>query len=245
MDYSLATLVVIGFAFVLAGTVKGMLGVGLPTVAMSVLSFRLGMADAVAMLVMPTVLTNLWQLVAGPRFGHLLRRFIWMVLGLTAGAFLGVRLLVDGHLAMLLLGLLLAGYGVLGLSKFQFSLSQRWETRLSPAVGLITGVLYGATGLGISSLPYIGALKLERDELVQAMGLLFTAMSLSTALALAWFGKYQLNIAGTSAAALIPAFIGMAIGQRLRERMDAVRFRQLFFTAMLVLGIYTAVHALG
>ncbi len=245
MDYPLATLAIITLAFVLAGTVKGMLGVGLPTVAMSVLSFRLGMAEAVAMLVMPTIITNLWQLAAGPRFLHLMRRFAWLILGLTVGAFVGVQLLVNGHLAMLLLGLLLAGYGVLGLSRFQFSLSERWEARLSPAVGLVTGALYGATGLGISSLPYIGALKIERDELVQAMGLMFSVMSLATAVALAWFGKYHLQVAGTSVAALLPAFVGMAIGQRLRERMDAARFRQLFFAAMVILGLYTTVHAVA
>jgi uncharacterized membrane protein YfcA len=182
---------------------------------------------------------------AGPRFLHLIRRFAWLVLGLFAGAFIGVRLLVDGHLAMILLGVVLAAYGVLGLSKFHFSLSPRWEARLSPAVGLVTGVLYGSTGLGITSLPYIGALKIERDELVQAMGLLFSSMSLATALALAVYGKYQLQVAGTSTAALVPAFIGMAIGQRLRERMDAARFRQLFFATMVILGLYTVAHALA
>lgn len=244
MDYPLATLAIIVLAFILAGTVKGMLGVGLPTVAMSVLSFRLGMAEAVAMLVMPTVITNLWQLVAGPRFLHLTRRFAWLLVGLIVGAFVGVRLLVDGHLAMVLLGLLLAGYGVLGLTRYQFSLSQRWEARLSPVVGVVTGVLYGATGLGISSLPYVGALKIDKEELIQAMGLMFSTMSLATAVALAWYGKYHMNVAGTSAAALVPAFIGMAIGQRLRERMDANRFRQLFFVTMLILGIYTAAHAM-
>lgn len=245
MDTPLATLAIIVVAFVLAGTVKGMLGVGLPTVAMSVLSFRLGMAEAVAMLIMPTVITNLWQLIAGPRFFHLIRRFAWLIAGLIVGAFVGVRLLVDGHMAMLLLGLLLAGYGVLGLSRYQFSLSRRWEARLSPVVGVITGVLYGATGLGISSLPYVGALKIEKDELIQAMGLLFSAMSLATAVALAWYGKFHMQVAGTSAAALVPAFIGMAIGQRLRERMDANRFRQLFFATMVILGIYTVAHSLS
>ena len=245
MEYSISTVLVIVLAFVLAGTVKGMLGLGLPTVAISVLSFRVGMADAVTLLVMPTILTNLWQLLAGPRFVHLIRRFAGMLIATLVGAFIGVRLLVNGEMAMVLLGVVLLVYGLLGLSKLQFTVPPRWEGKLSPAVGLLTGVLYGSTGLGITSVPYVTALGLSKDELVQAMGLVFSAMSLSLAIALAGVGKFELGVAGASTATLIPAFIGMALGSRMRARMNAVLFRKVFFAAMVVLGGYTVIHALN
>ncbi|MDB5797162.1 MAG: hypothetical protein JWP36_1064 [Paucimonas sp.] len=244
MDYPAATLVFIALIFTLAGMVKGIIGLGLPTIAIGLLTLRIGTPEAVALLVMPTIITNLWQLFAGPRFLHLLRRFLTLMAGLAVGAFIGVRLLVDGEFATVMLGLVLAGYGVLGLSKAQFTVSPRWEGRLSPLIGVVTGILYGSTGLGVSSVPYVSALGLSKDELIQAMGLLFSMMSLTMALALAFAGKFEPGVAGMSIAALVPAMLGMTLGQKLRDRIDAALFRKIFFWSMVALGIYTAIHGL-
>ena len=244
MDYSVGTLIFITFVFILAGMVKGFVGLGLPTVAIGLLTLRIGTPEAVAMLVMPTIITNIWQLIAGPRFVHLIRRFLTMLIGLFIGAFIGVRVLVDGEFATFMLGCVLAGYGLLGLSKVDFTVGPRWEGRLSPVTGLITGVLYGSTGLGVTAVPYVSALRLPKDELIQALGLVFSMMSLAMALALTHAGKFELSVAGTSTMALIPAMIGMMIGQRFRDKVDAEMFRKIFFVVMVALGIYTAVHGM-
>jgi uncharacterized protein len=244
VDYTPLNIVFIALAFIVAGMVKGVIGLGLPTIAIGLLTLRIGTAEAVAMLAMPTVITNLWQLLTGPRFFHLLRRFKVLLATGFVGIFIGVRLLVDGGMAGFLLGLLLAGYGLLGLSKLKFSLTPRWEARLSPVAGLATGVLYGSTGLGVSSIPYITALGLEREELVQAMGLLFSTLSLAMAVALTLAGKFQPSIATTSVLALLPAMAGMMLGQKLRQAIDQEQFRKVFFAAMVLLGAYTAFHAL-
>ncbi|WP_151446184.1 sulfite exporter TauE/SafE family protein [Lacisediminimonas profundi] len=244
MDYPVSTLAFIAVIFILAGTVKGFIGLGLPTVAIGLLTFRIGTPEAVTMLIMPTVITNLWQLVSGPRFVHLIRRFLSLLACLFIGAFIGVRLLIDGEFATVMLGLVLTGYGVLGLTNVQFTVAPRWEARLSPLTGVVTGVLYGSTGLGVTAVPYVGALGLSKDETIQAMGLIFSVMSLATALALAWAGKYHPTVAGTSAMALLPAMVGMMIGQRLRDRVSAVVFRRCFFIAIVALGIYTVLHGI-
>jgi hypothetical protein len=85
-----ATLSLIGLAFLLAGMVKGIIGMGLPTVAMSVLGLLIGTPEAVALLALPTLLTNTWQLLGGPGFGRLLRRFslTWM---LVIGSYMLVK----------------------------------------------------------------------------------------------------------------------------------------------------------
>ena len=48
-----------------------------------------------------------------------------------------------------------------------------------------------------------------------------------------------------SAAALLPAIIGMAAGQQIRSLLPKPRFRRVFFLSILILGIYIAVNALG
>lgn len=244
MEYSLPSLIFIAAIFVLAGMVKGIIGLGLPTIAIGLLTLRIGTPEAVALLVMPTIITNIWQLISGPRFVHLIRRFFTLLAGMFIGAFIGVHLLVNGEFATLMLGLVLAGYGLLGLSQVQFSVAPRWEARLSPVTGLVTGVLYGSTGLGVTAVPYVSALGLQKDELIQTMGLIFSMMSLAMALALWFAGKFEFAVAGTSTMALVPAMIGMTVGQKLRDRMEPVLFRKCFFVTMVVLGIYTAVHGM-
>src|SRR5204863_7085245 len=77
--------ILIGATFLLAGLVKGVIGMGLPTVAMGLLSLALPPAEAAAILVVPSLVTNIWQLVAGSRFGALARRLSPVMLGVLAG----------------------------------------------------------------------------------------------------------------------------------------------------------------
>ncbi len=74
-----------GFTFLLAGLVKGIVGMGLPTVAMGLLSLALPPAEAAAILIVPSLVTNVWQLLAGPACGALMRRLWSMMAGVVAG----------------------------------------------------------------------------------------------------------------------------------------------------------------
>jgi uncharacterized protein len=242
MQYSLTTISIIAFTFILAGMVKGVTGMGLPTVAIGMLGLVMGPAEAVTLLVLPTLITNVWQLFAGPRFIDLLRRFATMMAGLFIGSFYGVRLLIHTEFATILLGVVLAGYGAFGLSSIQFAVSPRWERRLSPVTGLITGVLYGSTGLALTAVPYVNSLRLDKDALIQTLSLTFTVCSLGMAFGLAAQGRFQLSVAGTSLLALVPAFVGIMLGQHLRNRMKPEVFRRWFFVWMLILGTYMVVH---
>ena len=244
MDYSLGTLLFVGSIFIVAGMVKGFIGLGLPTVAIGLLTLRIGTPEAVAMLVMPTIITNIWQLIAGPRFMHLFRRLLPLMLGLFVGTFIGVRVLVEGQIATFMLGCVLVGYGLLGLSNVSFIVTPRWENRVAPVIGVVTGVLYGSTGLGVTSVPYMTALGLAKDELIQAMGLIFTMMSLALWLALSLAGRFEMSVAGTSMMALVPALIGMTLGQKVRDKVDAALFRKIFFVALIGLGMYTAINGM-
>ena len=54
--------------FLLAGFVKGMIGMGLPTVAVGLLGLMMTPSQAAAILIVPSLVTNVWQALAG---GHL------------------------------------------------------------------------------------------------------------------------------------------------------------------------------
>jgi uncharacterized protein len=232
--------------FVLAGFVKGVIGLGLPTVAMGLLALVMTPAQAAAVLVVPSFLTNAWQAI-GPELLPLARRLWPMLIGICAGTWVGGGLLTatDGAQASAALGAVLALYGVLGLTSVELLVPARLEPWLSPLIGAATGVVTAATGVYmIPSVPYLQAIGLEKDRLVQALGLSFTVSTLALAVALAQDGALRVSVAGASLAALAPALLGMALGQWLRARVRAETFRVVFFAGSLLLGAYLVLRAL-
>src|SRR6266403_3727994 len=134
--------------FILAGLVKGTTGLGLPTVAMGLLGLAMPPVQAAALLLVPSLVTNVWQLLAGPRFGALLRRLWGMMLGVVAGTLAGSGLIAGttGHAATAALGGALALYGVVGLLKPRLRVPAAAEPWAGPLVGVATGFGHGSDG---------------------------------------------------------------------------------------------------
>ncbi|HUN47031.1 MAG TPA: sulfite exporter TauE/SafE family protein [Stellaceae bacterium] len=233
--------------FLLAGFVKGVIGMGLPTVGMGLLGLLMPPAKAAALLVVPSLVTNLWQLLAGPSVGALLRRLWPLLLGICLGTWAGGGLLLGEHggRATAALGVALAVYAVVGLLAPRFSVPSRAQPWLGPVVGATTGVVTAATGVFvIPAVPYLQALALEKEDLVQALGLSFTVSTLALAATLAKGGALPTSIAGASLLALAPALVGMVLGQLLRTRVRPEIFRRCFFLGLLALGADLAAQAL-
>jgi uncharacterized protein len=232
---------IVTFTFLLAGRVKGVIGMGLPTVAMGLLSLVMPPVQAAALLVVPSLVTNVWQWVAGPGFVMVLKRFAAMMVAIALGTFVTIGLLTGsaGAIANISLGAVLAIYGAIGLHSPRFVIPARYEPLLSPVIGLLTGLLTGATGIFvIPAVPYFNSLGLEKEELIQTLGLSFTVSTLALAAGLLLHEKFELNVAGTSLLALLPALGGMWLGQRLRDRLKPEVFRRWFFVGLIVLGSY-------
>jgi len=234
------TLLVITLTFFVAGLVKGVTGMGLPTVAMGVLGTLMPPAGAAALLLVPSFVTNVWQLLAGPSFATLARRLWPMLAGIVAGTLLGASLMTGSHagLAVAGLGAALALYAVLGLLALPLRVPALMEKRLSPWIGVATGLVTGGTGVFVvPAVPYLQALALERDALVQALGLSFTVSTIALAFGLAHGGALHAGALGASLLAVVPALLGMWAGQRLRSRIAPATFRRWFFICLLGLGI--------
>ena len=193
-----AHLLATAFAFLLAGFVKGMIGMGLPTVSVGVLSIVMPPAQAAALVVAPSLVTNVWQSIAGPSLGPLLRRLWSMLTGVALGIWFGASLLTGNtKAATIALGVLLIVYSVLGLFAVRIAVSKSAEPWLSPFIGVITGLVTGATGIFvIPAVPYLQALEMHRDDLVQALGLSFMISTIVLAIVLARAGIFHLSVAG-------------------------------------------------
>lgn len=231
--------------FLLAGFVKGVIGLGLPTVAIGLLGLVMAPVQAAALLIVPALVTNIWQAGAGPHLGPLLHRLWPMLLGIGLGTWVGAALfVVQGGHATTALGVVLMVYAGVGLVSVRPRVPKRAEAWLSPVVGAATGLLTAITAVFvIPSVPYLHALALDRDELVQALGLSFTVSTLALAAVLAGGGLFRAELAGASLLALAAALAGMALGQRIRPRVRPELFRLGFLLGLLALGGHLALRA--
>jgi uncharacterized membrane protein YfcA len=240
MPDQLALIGLVVFSYLLAGFVKGVIGMGLPTVSMAILAAAaVSPAQAAAILIAPSFATNIWQMVAGPYLLGLVKRLGGMLLGMFVGGWLGAGFLTGANArpAALGLGLVLIAYALIGLSNVKFSVPRSAEIWLGPLVGLVTGLVMAATGVFvIPALPYLQAMGLDKDELVQALGLHFSVSTVALALILWDGGAFSVSLGTLSLFAIVPALVGMYAGQRVRARISVSAFRVALYLGLLALG---------
>jgi uncharacterized protein len=234
-------LVIIASVFFFAGLVKGVVGIGLPTIAMGLLCLFMPALDAAALLVVPGVVTNIWQVLAGPALGRLLRRFAIMVVALIGGtlATIGMFAHGSGPLSVAILGAALVTYGLSGLLLPPLRISVEAERWLSPIAGLLTGLLNGFTGVFvIPGAPYLASLKMSREELIQSLGIVAFTCPAALGIGLWMHHAYKPASATFSFLAALPALAGMYSGQLARARLPAGAFLRLFLVGLISLGAY-------
>ena len=244
--FSLQSLLLVGFAFLFAGTVKGVVGAGLPTFSLPILAIGLGIQDGIALIVIPAIITNMWQGMVGGRLLQITRRLATFLIAAVLCSWVGAAILAvaDALLLSGVLGIFLFLYSLFALATPQIPSLGRAEKYLSPFMGAATGVILGMIGsFFVPGLIYLQALRMPRDELVQALGIAFTITSLALWASLAGNGLYTGAHAGLSLLGVVPALIGMAAGQRLRARLSENRFRQAMFSVLLIAGLFMALRA--
>jgi uncharacterized membrane protein YfcA len=247
METSASVILVTALTFLLAGFVKGVIGLGLPTVSMGLLALVMTPVQAAALLVVPSLVTNVWQMVAGPALMPLWRRLWSMMAGICVGTWAGAGLLTGDNAtaATVGLGIALVLYALTGLTNWRITVPARMEGWLSPAIGAVTGFITAATGVFvIPAVPYLQGIGLEKEDLVQALGLSFTVSTLALAVMLLATRSFAPNVAGASLLALAPALLGMFAGQWLRLRASPDVFRRWFFIGLLLLGLHLALRGL-
>lgn len=236
-------LIFIALALLLAGFIKGALGLGLPTVSVGLLAVAMPPGRALAIVIVPAIVTNIWQTFVGPYLRDIIRRLWPLMLGTSIGICLNASALsgASTHYGNIALGALLVIYAVIGLSKFAFKVARRDEKWVGGIVGLATGLISAATGVQVvPSVPFMQAIGLEKEELVQALGVFFTVATLTLGFNLTNSGLLSTATALPGAIALVCSFIGMFVGQAVRSKMPAEAFRRVFLIAMILLGIYLA-----
>jgi uncharacterized membrane protein YfcA len=237
-----------GFAvFLLAGTVKGLVGLGLPTIVIALTSLVLPLTESIALIALPTIITNVWQAAVGGNFWRILKRQWVLIVPLGIALYITMWLFGQRgpNWAFLLLGVVLVTYGGLGLLRIRPRISPDLERPLAPVIGVVSGFVAGVVGVPIIPLmPFLQAQDIKPSELVQTLGIVLCATSLTLTFSLLSFGLLDGPRALVSAGAMVPAMAGMYFGTWIRNRLSVEQFRLAVFWALLLTGVYTFVSRL-
>jgi uncharacterized protein len=228
-------------AFVLAGLVKGVLGFGFPIIALVVLTLTIGLLDALAIIIVPTLLTNIWQAMSGSHLRAILKRMWLYFLVAAIGVLLTAQYLdtfnVNGLTA--LLGAVLFFFALSRLFDFHIKVPRGREAGLSVILGAFNGALTGLTGsFMVPSVLYMQALGFPKDMLVQAMGFFFALSTLMLTISLGSNDLIDAQQARLSAYALVPSFAGVFAGRWIRDQVNEDSFQKIFLVSILILGVY-------
>lgn len=240
-------LILIAAVFALAGFIKGVIGLGLPAVSIGLLAVAMTPVQALTIVIAPAIATNIWQTFVGPYLLDIIRRLWPLLLGTAVAIWAGAGLMTGPYARYgpIVLGVLLVIYAIISLVKFQFTVSPANEKWVGGIVGLITGVISAATGVQvIPSMPFLQSIGMEKDELVQALGLYFMVATVAQAFNLTSAGLLNASTALPGVVAMVAAFAGMFLGQAVRDRMHPASFRRWFLIALLLLGLYLAGNGL-
>src|ERR1700753_3357786 len=132
----------------LAGFGKGVVGLGLPTVAMGLLAVTMAPSQALAIVIVPAVVTNIWQTFVGSYLRAIVRRLWPLLIGTALGIWLNRGSLTGpyAHYLPIALGIMLVLYAIMGLARFAFRTATRNEKWIGGIVGVVTGMISAATG---------------------------------------------------------------------------------------------------
>ena len=227
-------------ALFVAGGVKGVIGLGLPLTAISIIGAVVDLRTAIAYIAIPVVATNLYQAFDGGRTPEMLRKYWVINLCSVAGTVVGTQILfvVDPRILITLLGGVVILYVAINASRFRIRISDRAAPWAAPPLGILSGLLTGTTGsVGIPIALYLQARDVDKESFLRAIALTFLISSSVLVLALLEKGAISRESAIISVVSLVPAFSGMAVGQRLRGRLSEDRFRAFVFMFLLIAAV--------
>lgn len=240
-------LCLIAAVFLASGAVKGISGMGLPTLSIALLGLFMHPTTAATLMLLPSLLTNVAQCL-GPHARALARRLwpLWLGLALaTLGSPLP-DLGSAGAGARAALGAVLVLYGLWGLALPVLPQPGRWQRPLGALAGVLSGCLTAATGVFVMPMvPYLQTLKLEKAEFIQALGLSFMAATLALAARLgtaAWGSATAVPLEG-HAVALAAAGLGLWLGAQLRQNLPPRVFQRALYGVLLGLGALMLVRS--
>ena len=237
--FDIEVLILISVVFFWGGFVKGLSGIGLPSFSIAFLTMFMGIKIAIALVVMPGLLTNLWQVFGKIKISKIIYRMWPLLIFMFVFSFLGSSILVkNSNFLTLLLGCLLCLYGCFSLFVQRIVISKKYEKVLGALVGAFSGFFGGSTGTFVFPLAfYIYSLKMTKQEFLQSIALILISASFCLGFSLTGNKLWSLELFIYSSYAVLPSFIGMYFGRKLQLKLDEKLFKNIFLYMLIIIGL--------
>lgn len=240
LDLSVPHFAAILATYAFAATAKGITGLGFSTTCLPILALIVGLKEALPLVIIPSVCSNLVVMRQAGRFGETLQRFWPMLLALLPGLAFGLWILsrIDGEQAGAVMGLMLLLWCAFSFAKPDLRLPSTWERPLAPLSGCMTGMINGVTGSQVMpAVPFLMMLHLDRNLFIQAVNCSFTLSSLVMAFGLGQLGLFSYEDFMVSAVGVVFVFIGLRLGIAIRDRLSEQLFRNSILAMLVALGL--------
>ncbi len=234
-------ILVISAAFVIAGFVKGVVGFGFPIITLIILTLTIGLLDAIPIIIIPTLITNVWQGLSGPYMKDIVQRMGLYFLVMTIFVWFTSTYLtvIDVKGPTAVLGGVLIIFSLSQLLNVNITVSKAWEKPLSIPFGAINGMLTGLTGsFMVPSVLFMQAMGFHKDMLVQATGVFFAASTLVLAASLGGNDLFSIHQLRLSLFAVLPSILGLYVGRRMGGGLNEHQFQRIFLISLFLLGGY-------
>lgn len=225
--------------FVAGGVVKGTLGVGLPLVVVPLLSLVVPAPQAMGLLVLPVLLSNVLQALEGGRFGYAMRRFAPLIVAQILATLLAIHFSRDLSLKALngAIALTVISAVVLMLLQPRGEITPRHEVWTGPLVGAVAGAMAGVSSLtGPILITYLMALRLKRDEFVGSISIIYLLGAVPMYAGMLAWGRFGWAEVGWSGLALVPMVLGLRMGAAIRHRLSEAVFRRMLLAFLTLLS---------
>ncbi len=239
------TIILAFSAFFIASFLKGLTGLGFSTLCLGFLAVFMDLKLAIPLVFLPSLSSNIMVMVEAGRFFEALKRFWLLYLSALPGLVLGIWFLgaIQNETPKAILGVVMFLYGIWGLKNELMRLSKRKEKQLAFPVGILSGLVNGATGSQIMPImPYLISLKLDRDLFVQTINCAFTFNTLIMILGLGKLGLVTKPVMYLSAGGILPVALGIFLGGQIRKRVTEGMYRKMVLVLLIALGINLAVR---
>lgn len=225
--------------FLLAGVVKGVIGIGLPLICVPLLSGLIGPITAMALMAVPIIGVNVWQMAQSGRFRWAVRRFWPAIPALTGGTVIGLMFLTNMKIETLTLvvGVIVIAMSIIQLFPLNITIAGHQERWMTPGIGLASGIMGGVSSfLGPLMAVYLVALRIDKDQFIGTIAMIYFISALPFFGGLALTGHLGWNELFASAAGTAIIFVGVVAGQILREMIPPERFRRAVLAMMILIG---------
>jgi len=240
LDLGVPVLAACTIAMLAGGLVKGVVGIGLPLVALPIMANFIPIPKAIALLILSSFATSVWQSADGGLFTPSVRRFWPLLIGIVIGVAVSVKALAtfDVKLLYLILGVIVTGFASFLQRQLVLPVTPRAERWAAPLTGVVAGLIGGLSMLfGPIYAMYLAGLKLGKESFVAAISLFNVWATIVLAAAMAKYSLFGSADLVASLLALIPSSAGVLLGTKLRHRINEDVFRKALAVVLFLIGL--------